>query len=33
MEPLATQPAEWGKYLASELTVYTKITRDANIKP
>ena len=33
MEPLATQPAEWGKYLASELAVYAKITKDANIKP
>ena len=33
MEPLATQPAEWGKYLESELAVYTKITKDANIKP
>jgi tripartite-type tricarboxylate transporter receptor subunit TctC len=33
MEPLATQPAEWAKYLASELAVYTKITKDANIKP
>src|SRR6478672_6210850 len=33
MEPLATQPAEWGKYLESELAVYAKITKDANIKP
>jgi tripartite-type tricarboxylate transporter receptor subunit TctC len=33
MEPLATQPADWGKYLKSELDVYTKITKDANIKP
>jgi tripartite-type tricarboxylate transporter receptor subunit TctC len=33
MEPLATQPSEWAKYLASELAVYTKITKDANIKP
>jgi tripartite-type tricarboxylate transporter receptor subunit TctC len=33
MVPLATQPAEWAKYLKSELDVYTKITKDANIKP
>ena len=33
MEPLATQPAEWATYLKSELDVYTKITKDANIKP
>ena len=33
MDPLATQPADWGKYLKSELDVYTKITKDANIKP
>jgi tripartite-type tricarboxylate transporter receptor subunit TctC len=33
MAPLATQPDEWVKYLKSELDVYTKITKDANIKP
>ena len=33
MEPLATQPGEWAKYLKSELDVYTRITKDANIKP
>jgi tripartite-type tricarboxylate transporter receptor subunit TctC len=33
MVPLATEPGEWAKYLKSELDVYTKITRDANIKP
>ncbi len=33
MVPLATQPAEWATYLKSELDVYTKITKDANIKP
>ena len=33
MEPLATQPGEWAKYLQAELDVYTKITKDANIKP
>lgn len=33
MVPLATQPSEWAKYLTSELDVYTKITKDANIKP
>ncbi len=31
MEPLATQPGEWAKYIESELEVYTKITKDANI--
>jgi tripartite-type tricarboxylate transporter receptor subunit TctC len=33
MEPRATQPAEWAKYLASEMAFYTKIIKDANIKP
>jgi tripartite-type tricarboxylate transporter receptor subunit TctC len=33
MVPLATQPGEWATYLKSELDVYTKITKDANIKP
>jgi tripartite-type tricarboxylate transporter receptor subunit TctC len=33
MEPLATQPNDWAKYLKSELAIYTKITKDANIKP
>jgi tripartite-type tricarboxylate transporter receptor subunit TctC len=33
MEPLATQPREWADYLKSELAVYTKIVKDANIKP
>jgi len=33
MTPLATQPGDWAKYLNSELAVYTKITKDANIKP
>jgi tripartite-type tricarboxylate transporter receptor subunit TctC len=33
MAPLATQPGEWAKYLKAELDVYTKITKDANIKP
>jgi tripartite-type tricarboxylate transporter receptor subunit TctC len=33
MEPLATQPGEWAKYIESELAVYAKITKDANIKP
>src|SRR5215831_308643 len=33
MAPLATQPSDWAKYLNSELAVYTKITKDANIKP
>ena len=33
MVPLATEPGDWAKYLKSELDVYTKITKDANIKP
>jgi tripartite-type tricarboxylate transporter receptor subunit TctC len=33
MEPSATQPAEWAKYMASEMAFYTKIIKDANIKP
>jgi tripartite-type tricarboxylate transporter receptor subunit TctC len=33
MEPLATQPAAWAKYMQEELAVYAKITKDANIKP
>ena len=33
MEPRATQPDEWGKYLQSELAFYSKIIKDANIKP
>ena len=33
MAPLATEPGDWAKYLKSELDVYTKITKDANIKP
>jgi tripartite-type tricarboxylate transporter receptor subunit TctC len=33
MEPRATQPAEWTKYMASEMAFYTKIIKDANIKP
>jgi tripartite-type tricarboxylate transporter receptor subunit TctC len=33
MEPRATQPAEWAKYMASEMMFYTKIIKDADIKP
>ena len=33
MEPLATQPRAWADYLKSELSVYTRIVKDANIKP
>lgn len=33
MEPRATQPAEWAKYMASEMAFYTKIIKDADIKP
>jgi tripartite-type tricarboxylate transporter receptor subunit TctC len=33
MQPLATEPEEWRAYLKAELATYTKIIRDANIKP
>ena len=33
MEPRGTQPGEWTKYLQSELAFYSKIIKDANIKP
>jgi tripartite-type tricarboxylate transporter receptor subunit TctC len=33
MEPRGTQPAEWGKYLQSEMAFYSKIIKDADIKP
>jgi tripartite-type tricarboxylate transporter receptor subunit TctC len=33
MQPLATQPEEWRAYVKSELERYTKIIRDAGIKP
>jgi tripartite-type tricarboxylate transporter receptor subunit TctC len=33
MQPLANQPEEWDGYLKAELARYTKIIRDANIKP
>lgn len=33
MAPLATQPGEWAKVVHSELDIYTKIVKDANIKP
>ncbi len=33
MEPRGTQPADFAKYMASELALYTKIVKDANIKP
>jgi hypothetical protein len=33
MEPRATQPAEWAKYMAAEMAFYTKIIKDADIKP
>jgi tripartite-type tricarboxylate transporter receptor subunit TctC len=32
MEPLATQPADWLKYMQSEIATYRKIIKDANIK-
>jgi tripartite-type tricarboxylate transporter receptor subunit TctC len=31
MEPLATQPAEWLKYMQQEIATYSKIIKDANI--
>ncbi len=33
MEPLATQPQDWAKYMQSELKFYAGIIKDANIKP
>jgi tripartite-type tricarboxylate transporter receptor subunit TctC len=33
MDPRGTQPAEYAKYLASELAFYKKIVKDANLKP
>jgi tripartite-type tricarboxylate transporter receptor subunit TctC len=33
MEPRGTQPAEFAKYMQSELAAYQKIVKDANIKP
>jgi len=33
MEPRGTQPAEWSKYLQSELAFYSKIIKDAGVKP
>ena len=33
MEPRGTEPAEFAKYLASELAFYSKIVKDANLKP
>jgi tripartite-type tricarboxylate transporter receptor subunit TctC len=33
MEPRATQPAEWGKYMDAEKAFYTKVIKDAGIKP
>jgi tripartite-type tricarboxylate transporter receptor subunit TctC len=33
MQPLASQPGDWHKYLEAELDRYAKIIKDANIKP
>ena len=33
MEPRATQPADFAKYMASEFALYKQIVKDANIKP
>jgi tripartite-type tricarboxylate transporter receptor subunit TctC len=33
MAPVGSQPEEWRTYLQSELATYSKIIKDANIKP
>ena len=33
MEPRATQPADFMKYMASEFALYKQIVKDANLKP
>jgi tripartite-type tricarboxylate transporter receptor subunit TctC len=33
MEPRGTPPAEWAKYLQSEMAFYSKLIKDAGIKP
>jgi len=33
MEPRGTQPAEWAKYMQSEMAFYSKLIKDAGIKP
>jgi tripartite-type tricarboxylate transporter receptor subunit TctC len=33
MQPLGTQPKEWGEYLKSELATYSKMIKDGNLKP
>jgi tripartite-type tricarboxylate transporter receptor subunit TctC len=33
MEPRGTPPAEWAKYLRSEMAFYSKLIKDAGIKP
>jgi hypothetical protein len=33
MVPVGSEPAAWRAYLQSELETYTKIIKDANIKP
>ncbi|MEW6453151.1 MAG: tripartite tricarboxylate transporter substrate binding protein [Pseudomonadota bacterium] len=33
MQPLGTQPKEWGDYLKSELATYSKMIKDGNLKP
>lgn len=33
MQPLGTQPQEWGAYLKSELATYSKMIKDGNLKP
>ncbi len=33
MAPVGSQPDAWRAYLKSELETYTKIIKDANIKP
>jgi tripartite-type tricarboxylate transporter receptor subunit TctC len=33
MQPMGTQPKEWGDYLKSELATYSKMIKDGNLKP
>ena len=33
MEPRGTQPGDWGQYMKSEMAFYSKIIKDADIKP
>jgi tripartite-type tricarboxylate transporter receptor subunit TctC len=33
MEPRGTQPADWQRYMEEEKAFYTKVVKDAGIKP